>query len=64
MITSNVKQLMEKRGISIRTLSAMSLLSDKTILRARGPQIIQCRLQTLGTIADCLECRIKDLFSE
>lgn len=64
MITSNVKKLMEEKGITIRALVAQTKLSDKTILRARGGHIVECRLYTLQTLAQALECRVKDLFEE
>ena len=64
MLTSNVKQLMEKKGITIRAMVASTGLADVTILRARREQIIQCRLETLERIAKCLDCNIKDLFDE
>lgn len=64
MITSNVKKLMDEKGIRIRQLVALSGLSDKTILRARSGHIVECRLYTLQTIAKFLECKVKDLFSE
>ncbi len=64
MIVSNVKKLMEDKNITIRAMMAGTGLSDKTILRARGGQINQCRLYTLETIAQFLGCAVKDLFSE
>ena len=64
MITSNVKKIMDDKGVTIRGLVALSGLSDKTILRARSEHIIECRLYTLQTIAKFLECNIKDLFEE
>ena len=64
MITSNVKKLMDDKGMTIRGLVALSGLSDKTILRARGETIVECRLYTLQTIAKILGCKIRDLFEE
>ena len=64
MITSNVKKLMDDKGVTIRGMVALSGLSDKTILRARGEHIVECRLYTLQTIANFLECKVKDLFEE
>lgn len=64
MLTSNVKQLMEERGVTIRVMVAKTGLADVTILRARREQIAQCRLITLESIANCLECKVKDLFEE
>ena len=64
MVTSNVKGIMKSRNMTIRSLAAESGLSDRTILRARSAQIVQCRLYTLQTIARLLECQVKDLFEE
>jgi len=64
MLTSNVKKLMEEKGVTIRMMVAKTGLADVTILRARREQIIQCRLVTLESIAKCLGCKIKDLFDE
>jgi DNA-binding Xre family transcriptional regulator len=64
MITSNVKKIMENKGVTIRGMIAKTGLADVTILRARRHQITQCRLNTLETIAQCLGCKVKDLFDE
>ena len=64
MIRSNVKKIMDDKGMTIRGLVALSGLSDKTILRARSEHIIECRLCTLVTIASHLECKVKELFQE
>ncbi len=64
MLTSNVKKLMDDKGMTIRGLVALSGLSDKTILRARGETIVECRLYTLQTIAKFLGCTVKELFEE
>lgn len=64
MITSNVKKIMDEKGIRIRKLVVISGLADKTILRARNEHIVECRLRTLQTIAEFLGCSVKDLFDE
>ena len=64
MLTSNVKRLMEDKGVTIRAMVEQTGLADVTILRARKKQISQCRLYTLEIIAQCLGCKIKDLFEE
>ena len=64
MITSNVRKMMEEKGVTIRGLSTMTRLSAGTILRARSEHIIECRLYTLQTLAKFLECKVKDLFDE
>jgi len=64
MLTSNIKQLMEEKGVTIRAMVAQTGLADVTILRARCEKIAQCHLETLERIAKCLGCRVKDLFEE
>lgn len=64
MIKSNLKKIMEERKISIRSMVYDTGLSNMTILRARREEINQCRLCTLELIAQCLGCKIKDLFEE
>ena len=64
MITSNVRKIMEKQGVTIRKMIEKTGLSDATILRARGDRIHLCRLSTLESIANCLNCKVKDLFEE
>jgi hypothetical protein len=64
MLTSNVKRIMEEKGITIRGLIEKTRLADVTILRARREQIVQCRLTTLQIIAEGLGCKVKDLFDE
>jgi len=64
MITSNVKKIMEEQKVTIRSMIEKTGLADVTILRARRGQIAQCKLETLESIANCLKCKIKDLFEE
>jgi len=64
MLTSNVKKIMEKKGISLRVLMRISGVSKQTIERARENTIIQCSLDTLQKIANGLDCKVKDLFEE
>lgn len=64
MIRSNVRQLMEIKGITLRELMALTGLSNETILRARGQKISKCRLETLEALATALQCKTKDLYEE
>ncbi len=64
MVTSNIRHIMERKGIGIRALAERAGLSDKTILRARSCHIVECRIYTLQAIAQALNCRVKDLFEE
>jgi DNA-binding Xre family transcriptional regulator len=63
-ITSNVKQIMGEKGVSIVTLSNETKLSTKIIERARTDQIKLCKLETLAIIAKGLNVKTKDLFNE
>lgn len=64
MIRSNIKWLMERKGITLRNLMEQTGLANETILRARGELITKCRLETLESIAKCLGCKTKDLYEE
>ena len=64
MIRSNLKELMEKRGITLKRMVEDTGLAEMTIVRARREQIGQCRLNTLVTMAKYLGCTVNDLFFE
>jgi DNA-binding Xre family transcriptional regulator len=64
MLISNVKKIMEDKGITIRAMVVKTGISDKTILRARCSRINECRVYTLEAIAKSLDCKVKDLFDE
>ncbi len=64
MIKSNVKELMEAKGVTYVMLEEKTKLSSQTITRARGDMIRECRLSTLELIAKALDVKIRDLFSE
>ena len=64
MIYSNLKRIMEEKGISIRDMVYATGISNMTILRARSDEILQCKLITLQTIANYLGCKTKDLYEE
>jgi DNA-binding Xre family transcriptional regulator len=62
---SNIKVLMENRGITLRGLMAETGLANKTVLNARADEKIEtCTLRTLRKIAQALDCGVKDLFEE
>ena len=63
MIQSNVKTLMERKGITLKQMVKDTGLAEMTLIRARREQIGACRLDTLLMIADYLECKIEDLFT-
>lgn len=64
MIKSNIRELMESNGYSIRRLAAHTQLSVQTIQRARDKSITECKLSTLNTIAKALRQPISSLFDE
>ena len=63
MIQSNVKSLMEKKGVTLKQMVKDTGLAEMTLIRARREQIGACRLDTLILIAEYLECTIEDLFT-
>jgi DNA-binding Xre family transcriptional regulator len=64
MIRSNVKTLMEKKGISLKRMVEDTGLAEMTLIRARREQIGQCRLDTLIIMAKYLDCTVNDLYEE
>lgn len=65
MFTSKVKEAMKSRNTTIRDLVAETGLSSKTVNKARQDEgISECRLSTLGRIADALSVGTKDLYDE
>ena len=65
MFQSNVKQIMERKGITLRKLAELSEVSKQTIVKARsGSGISECRLSTLGRVAKALEVGTKELYEE
>lgn len=63
MLKSNVSELMEIKGITVRALEEKAKISHVTILRTRS-NIENCRLDTLVKIANALECTVNDLFTD
>ena len=63
MIRSNIKNIMEARGVTLKRMAMETGLAEMTLIRARREQIGACRLDTLLTIADYLECKLEDLFT-
>jgi len=61
--TSNVTDIMKKKKVTIRELSEGTGLSTSTINKARQDESIsECRLSTLGRIANALDVPVKELF--
>jgi len=62
MFTSNIKRLMEEKQKTFRALEGCGV-SRQTISHARqNVGIGDCRLSTLGRIANALEVPVKELF--
>jgi len=65
MFTSNVKEIMKKKKITIRDMISTTGLSSKTINKARQDEgIAECRLSTLGRIGTALGVKTKRLYDE
>lgn len=61
---SNLREIMEKQGITILALAERTKLSDRLIKRARTDLIKKCTLETLGIIANGLGVSTKQLYDE
>ena len=64
MITSNIKEIMEDKGVTYVELERRTGLTNLTITRARGELIRECKLSTLEAIARALQVRVYDLFDD
>lgn len=63
-VRSLVKEVMQEKGVTILALVEATGLSSRTVRNARSERVLQCRLETLLTIANALGVRVKDLFEE
>lgn len=62
---SNIKKLMEEKKVTVRTIAEQANLSKQTVLTARTDEgITECRLSTLGKIADALGMKTTQLYEE
>ncbi|MDL2217004.1 helix-turn-helix transcriptional regulator [Desulfovibrio sp. OttesenSCG-928-M14] len=65
MFISNIRLLMQERKKTFQEIVNESGLSRQTIHKARQDEgISECRLSTLGRIAQALAVPVKDLFDE
>ena len=63
MLRSHIKQIMSQKGETVEDFVPKSLFSTRTISKARTDAgIAECRLPTLGRIANALEVPLKDLY--
>lgn len=63
MIQSNIKQIMEKKRITLKRMVEDTGLAEMTIIRARRGQIASCQLETLLVMADYLNCTVEELYT-
>jgi len=61
---SKVREKMERAGVTVQAIADKTGLSPQTVMRARGPNIGTCTLNTLATIATALGVLVRDLFDE
>ena len=62
---SNIKKLMEEKKVTVRAIAEQANLSKQTVLTARTDEgITECRLSTLGKIADALGMKTTQLYEE
>ena len=65
MFKSNIRELMNKKGETVRSLSKKTHLSTLPIFRATQDDTIGgCQLNTLAKIADALGVKTKRLYEE
>ncbi|MDL2207540.1 helix-turn-helix transcriptional regulator [Desulfovibrio sp. OttesenSCG-928-M16] len=65
MFVSNIPRLMKEKKKTARALIAATDLSPNTLTKLRKDEgIAECRLSTLGRIAQALAVPVKDLFDE
>ena len=65
MFKSNVKSLMKEKKMTVRATVIQTGLSTSTIHKLREDSgISECRLSTLGRIAQALEVGTKELYEE
>ena len=65
MFKSNIRELMNKKGETVRSLSKKTHLSTLTIFRATQDDTIGgCQRNTLAKIADALGVKTKRLYEE
>lgn len=63
MFISNISEIMNKKGKTIRGISEEAGIALGTVHRATQDDTIGgCQLNTLGRIASALEVPVKDLF--
>lgn len=65
MFTSNIRELMDKKGKTVRGLAEEIDLAPRTVHRATQDATIgSCQLNTLAKIGGALGVKVKKLFDE
>lgn len=64
MFKSNLREIMKEKSITMEKLSDLTKLSTRTIDRARGNLISECKLSTLARIGAALGVKTKRLYDE
>lgn len=65
MRKSHVKELMEKRGLTLRALSDQAGFAQVTLVKARSDEdLFKCRLDTVLRLAAALGVDVKDLYTD
>jgi len=63
-IVSNLKRLMQQKGMTYEVLQGFAQVSPETIARAGDTRIVTCTLGILEKIALTLDVSVKDLFDD
>lgn len=65
MMKSNLKKIMDEKGITVRGLATLSGCSFVTVIKARTDEGIErCTLGILRKLADALEVTVSELYSQ
>jgi len=63
MFRSNFGKIAKEKKMTARVITAATGLSPNTLTKARQDEgILECRLSTLGRIANALDVPVKELF--
>jgi Helix-turn-helix. len=65
MFTSNIRELMDSKKLTVRDLASLTGMSSRTIQRAVSDESIhKCELGTLAKIGSALGVKTKRLYDE
>ena len=63
-IVSNLKRLMQQKGMTYEVVQGFAQVSPETIARAGDERIVTCTLGVLERIAVTLDVSVKELFDD